>query len=295
MILILEGCDGTGKTWLARELEREHGFTRIHQGPFEDDPLLESLVAVSRGLERGPKLVCDRLHLGERIYGPILRGEDKLGAEKQRMLERVLLSLNTLLVTTNPPWGRVEHEWSSRVDDELVKDSSQVRQIYDWYQGEISMLPRVEFDWTQHTVEDLVSCLGWASPINGGPGIGWWGPSSTLIVGEQCNASTPGPLLPFVGTGGSSLWLAQQLEGVDERLLYWVNARSPDGQDEDPRFIEELEPNGIIALGAVASSWLRKAGYEHVRLDHPQYHKRFYFHQRYPLAEKINEIRSSNS
>ena len=250
-LVILEGPDGAGKTMLANELVKYYGFAKIHQGPFEGDPLLDSLTAVSKGLSEGRDLVCDRLHLGERIYGPILRNKDELGDEKQRMLERALLGIaQTTQILCLPPWENVLKAWTARYVDELVRSQEDLKKIYLMYKSQPSFLPTILYDWTAHDVTWLLNEMThWiGSPANPGPGIGWWENTSVLVVGEQCNTNKPGPLLPFVGTGGSSLWLAEKLKGVDERKMYWVNAQTPDGKEEDPTFIESLNPAGSVSM-----------------------------------------------
>ena len=247
---------------------------------------------MSKGLSEGRDLVCDRLYLGERIYGPILRGEDRLGDAKQRMLERALMGIaKTTQVICLPSFENVEAAWSRRPDEELVKTRWNIKKFYLAYKSVGSFLPTVSyFDWTKHSVEWLLTeTVEIHSPANLGPGIGWWENTSVLVVGEQVNTTQPGPLLPFVGTGGSSLWLAERLE-VDEQKIYWANARTPRGIDEDPGFINELDPVGIVALGSVASEWLHAHGYEHVRLNHPQYHKRFFHGEDYPLSEVVRDL-----
>lgn len=74
-ILIIEGCDKTGKTSLAQMLHRMTGahVIKVSQ-PTTDDPLEEYRQHVNK-LEyaRYNFTIFDRFHLGEFVYGPIFR------------------------------------------------------------------------------------------------------------------------------------------------------------------------------------------------------------------------------
>ncbi len=300
MITIVEGPDGAGKSTLADELAYRwpSDLGRHHQGPFYQNVLTETLHAVSRELYHHPHVICDRLHLGERIYGPVYRQHDMLGDAGQRVLERALLGLGQVAqVICYPPYESVEASWLSREQLEMLDDVDQLSQTYRLYKTRGSMLPTTTYDWTRQTVEQLADELVTIrSPGNHGPGVGWFEHTSVLIVGEQINAdqvnvNQPGPALPFVSTNGCSAWLSEKLTGVDERWLYWVNALAPDGKPEDPAFIERLNPLGIIGLGTVAHDWLTAHGFEHERLDHPQFSKRFHHGSPYPIKEAIDAFR----
>lgn len=306
MITILEGPDGAGKTYLQSQLLQFWGESvadvpkplGLHQGPYDGNPLMETLEALGPVHLPDHHLICDRLHLGERVYGPLVRGNDTLGWPRQRMLERALLGMGGVSqVICYPPFERIE--WDGELPpfghghDDDPEDVHKL--IYMAYKTVPSMLPTVTYDWTRQDVGWLLQELQHVrSPVNPGPGIGWWEEGVILIVGERVNTNTDGPMLPFVGEGGSSLWLAEHLDDVDERWLYWVNAHTPDQREEDPAFIDELRPAHVIGLGAVASEWLTRHGHDHERLNHPQYHKRFLHGETYPLRDRIHELRGES-
>lgn len=74
--VVLEGCDGTGKTTLARALESAHAFTVIHS-PRTPDHV--GLAARYRDILRLPgRLALDRAFVSELVYGPLLRGRSRL-------------------------------------------------------------------------------------------------------------------------------------------------------------------------------------------------------------------------
>ncbi len=294
MITIVEGPDGAGKTTLIDDLYYRAGgmVGRLHQGPYHYDVLKETLTTVSRAMERDAHILCDRLHLGERIYGPVFRQDDMLKDRGQRVLERALLGLGEVCqVICYPPFDPyVRDAWLARQQDEMLDTLDQLGWVYRLYKTQWSMLPTVAYDWTRHSVDWLVEEMeAIRSPANPGPGVGWYGSDkegTVLIVGERSDS------LPFVSVEGSSGWVSDQIPDIDERGLYWVNAVTPDGHPEHPGFIEEMQPKGIIALGSVASTWLKEAGYTYERIDHPNYHRRYRDGETYPLQETIHVLRS---
>ena len=69
MLIILEGCDGTGKTTIAKELEG-HGFAVVHQGPPQRHPVVEYTEPLDKYQPGGPgrDLALDRWLYGELVY-----------------------------------------------------------------------------------------------------------------------------------------------------------------------------------------------------------------------------------
>lgn len=297
-LIILEGADGTGKTTLARALNYDYGYDIVHCGPPKtDNPMAEYLdLALTH-----QHAVFDRFHLGERVYGQIYRGNDRLGSTRMRMLERYLLSQNAVAVFCEPPKQTAYENWVKRAKkgEEMItfEQSTKWEEIYEGFQlvRDLTALPNVRYDYTVDTPKMLWRfILDNSGPLNKGPGIGWYTPGSVLIVGEQCNDPVDAAhALPFVSTtmSGCSWWLAQQLEraGISERKMYWINARDQHGQWTSTDFLDSFEPRLTIALGRVAQQWCDAAGLHEssIHIPHPQFWKRFRFNQPYPLMDVI--------
>jgi hypothetical protein len=301
-LLILEGPDCGGKTTLAETLEREHGYRRVHMGPpgpqhpYEQymEALADAAIRQKQGIDTRP-VVFDRLHLGERVYGPQLRGEDKLGAALTRQLDRVIMGLNGAIVYCRTDTETTLEIWRDRNAKglELVKNEGQMRAIIDRYDAIMAeqASTKLRHDWqTQWTAGALLE-VSQREQRNVGPGIGHWTEGVTLLIGERINREFRGSIdWPFTGIGASSLWLTEQLIswGVSENDLYWVNAKSPLGDDLDPSFIEKLRPKKIIALGNLAEGWCRfVAKCQFSTVEHPQFWKRFRHKEPYPLKELL--------
>lgn len=137
MIVVLEGPDGSGKTTLARALQEKYGLDYRHEGPPppEEDVLRRymkilydamMLNVVSRGI------VLDRFALGERVYGPVVRGSDALGPEGWDLMQGYLRHAGAKQVLCLPSYESCRAAWSSG-REEMFKDESVLRQTYDSY------------------------------------------------------------------------------------------------------------------------------------------------------------------
>jgi hypothetical protein len=75
-VIVLEGCDGTGKTTLAVTLASQHGYAVIHSGRTPDGTdLAERYQAL---LATPGKIVLDRSFISELVYGPLDHGRSRL-------------------------------------------------------------------------------------------------------------------------------------------------------------------------------------------------------------------------
>jgi len=173
--LVLEGCDGTGKTTLADALTALYGVERLHVGPPQPDrsPLAEHLDY----LERYPRALFERFHLGGFVYGAIFRPHQRkeMGdwhAFDWGWLEGEMQG-RSLLVLCDPGWDRVEDEWGRRQGRfvgyrEYEKDVQTVRSVYDRFRlaYERSFLEKTTYDWTregewERLTQQVKTTLGW--------------------------------------------------------------------------------------------------------------------------------------
>jgi len=148
MIIVLEGPDGAGKTTLAQQLTLQFKLTKIHVGP----PTLEQIEGglinhyaslLAAAVDRD--VVFDRLALGERVYGPIFRGRDALGASGWVRFDRLLRAAGAVQVLCLPRRETCLGAWSSG-RPELLTRVDQFHASYDAYDA---MLDRcdVVYDW----------------------------------------------------------------------------------------------------------------------------------------------------
>lgn len=251
--------------------------------------------------QRTMNVVFDRFLYGELIYGPLLRAKNphKFTQAHCRMLERVLMSMQGVLVCCQTNYLTSQELWKERQETELIQKIDEFRDSYDRFellfqQTFFPSLPRVFYDLELNTIKETRQAVEMSRPRrNDGPGIGDYNLGSTLIIGEQINEDAAAHVeWPFVAATGCSLWLAEQLNeaAVSEKGLYWVNAADHQGVLLDPGFIAQMHPGKIIALGKTAAIWCRQQKLEGVaEVPHPQYWKRFRHRDPYALIEALKE------
>lgn len=118
---VIEGPDGAGKTTYAKAMCEQFGYAYHHEGPpppgvniFEHYRLL---------LEFSKPTVFDRLHLGELVYGPLLRGTSGINFEQCRVLSDL-----ALVTVCLPPMAVC---MSGLHKEEFIKDSYLLMQAYE--------------------------------------------------------------------------------------------------------------------------------------------------------------------
>lgn len=95
-VVVLEGCDGTGKTTRAVELADRHGYNVIHSSRV-DDP--DGLASAYRTVLRQPgKLALDRSFVSELVYGPLRDGRSRLTGREAAELAFALADRGGVLV-----------------------------------------------------------------------------------------------------------------------------------------------------------------------------------------------------
>jgi predicted ATPase len=162
-LVILEGPDGSGKSTLSKAFTGQ-GFTYVHQGPFKSNAVLESMDNALAAMKQAspPVVVFDRLHLGERVYGPVFRDDDKLGQIGQVNLERWLMDrFHAMVVMCLPPEETCIDNWRRRVvtGKEMFTDESKMREVWHRYNELDTSIPTVRYDYTAHSVPELFERL----------------------------------------------------------------------------------------------------------------------------------------
>ncbi|KKK93931.1 hypothetical protein LCGC14_2687940, partial [marine sediment metagenome] len=125
-IIILEGPDGGGKTELADHFIKA-GYAYHHEGPPPRRRGWDALAHYGGLLERARRsrrdVVFDRFHLGETIYGPLTRGEDRLGIAGLKLMNRLVHATGARLWLCLPSYGACLKNWrAKRAGTEYVKD-----------------------------------------------------------------------------------------------------------------------------------------------------------------------------
>lgn len=136
----------------------------VHQGPYKADPYVETFKLLHEaGIHKNPVL-CDRLHLGEQVYGPIFRGRNMLTDECRIRLEKVMhQNYRPVVIVCLPPLDRILPIWRSRVNAglEMLTKEEQFVATYDAYQkGQLQTeLRTIWYDYTRQTPDQLAKLL----------------------------------------------------------------------------------------------------------------------------------------
>lgn len=162
MLIVLEGCDCTGKTTLARQLDtiiRETSSRPIHHlhfgPPKERDPRREWLPPINDYRPGREHFIIDRLHIGDEVYGPLYRGERWLTDAGRREIDLVLYRKGAVLVHTVAN-ADVVHERMQQPDDSPHADVMRpdwIEQVLQSYEHVIpktgDLVPVVRYDTTR--------------------------------------------------------------------------------------------------------------------------------------------------
>jgi hypothetical protein len=157
--IILEGSDCSGKTTLAKELEK-CGYKIIHNGPPKENE--DPLTVYEDQLDAAVKVptVFDRLHIGEMIYGPILRGKSRITMDQFEELNDTIINMGGLVVICLPPWRNVIDCWSNRQAQEHIKEYGQLRESYRKFAAYLDSHPQcLSYDYTRFMAPSFAKAI----------------------------------------------------------------------------------------------------------------------------------------
>lgn len=318
MIIVIEGTDGAGKTTLAENLVAKMWTLGvetevIHAGPPESGlsvfeqyalPLLERREKITR---RNYLLILDRWHLGELIYGPILRGKCALEPEQFTYLELLLESLGAVKIVVNTTDSAIRSRVGIHRGDPVTAE--QAIDIKELFLSLALNYPtwQVLAPETHETNEMVTELLKWAAQANIVPRVlsqfpGYVGSAipNLLLVGDEPSGWQVGDQIrpaffPDVKGSSSNYLLRSLLAHVNTLNVGLCNAN--DGT-EVKYLWRLLDRPMVVALGKNASTTLHRLNIDHTVVPHPQWVRRFHHRShvaygRAILAPEL-ELRISN-
>lgn len=316
MLILLEGCDGGGKSTLAHTLAATHGVRHSHPALVstvithkgQPEPGVDAFQEYELPLEeprmrrlirsRHHLVVMDRWHAGEIIYGQLYRGGSRIDDAGMLHIEMLLSALGALKLLVQPEDpAEVTSRLKERGEDFLRLDH--VAQVHAWYENHANTYgyhraPNLS---TSFMLNAAAAMSLDEEPYDGSPHrlpgyVGSVAPG-LLLVGDQRNDGPrsrlefPRAFTPW-DRAGSALYLMQALvQAKMHRGVGILNA------NEDGMNLERLHDVpyslDVVALGNHASKALDKALVKHTKVPHPQWWKRFHHSELAEYAQTIQE------
>ncbi len=282
MLIIVEGADKTGKTTLCQAIVKKFGCRYIH---FSKPKKRAANEYADLLLSPDEDRVCDRFHLGELVYAPILNRDTQLDDVEFVTIERLLRLKQAILIQTTTDsvlankrlLVSTQYEAVDQRQNQLaaqgfknVINRSNVKHIFKYdgssYDNLNELLNKLaalkdEVERDQATIRNV--CTGIGTPTG----------KKIVLVGEAVNQKVTWLGLPF-DKGFSSQFLLDSLKaaGVPENLVYVCNADKLTAAEIN--FLTK-DKTLFISLGKKADTRLSFLDVPHKVLPHPQYIKRF--------------------
>lgn len=149
-IVIVEGPDGSGKSTLIANHFSD--FQVVHNGVFNspEDAYLAYAAQLSI-LEDSEKIVFDRMHISQDIYGPICRNEPRK-LKSHRAIETLLYYREAVVVLCYTNQSHKNWQERNRGNGEYIRDLDRYLEIFSEYHfdkiGEHTSLPFILYDYT---------------------------------------------------------------------------------------------------------------------------------------------------
>jgi energy-coupling factor transporter ATP-binding protein EcfA2 len=275
MLIVVEGPDGSGKSTFVDELSTvmmrpsddnptEHqrsGMQILHSGPLMQHPLVEYEWRL-HDYTPDQDIIADRWHIGELIYGPLLRGSSAMTPAMKRHIDLVLFRLGAVKVFMDTPFEEVMRRIKIRGED-LIADQH-MRLVWQSYHELCTIkdnwLPASHFkvDTIVETAKDLSLKARQLTRFE--TYVGGLTPK-VLILGDVPPPIVRGrpdfrhAFMPYQGTPADFLLTA--LSAVDARAFGLAYAARDDVND----LWETLGQPKVICLGLDAQAY---AKYRHV-------------------------------
>lgn len=297
--IIIEGPDGAGKTTLAdalishwAEVNPVGRATLLHRGPRVLDSIRDYEMPLQEFDLFTDLVICDRWHLGEEVYGPLLRGESKTTAAQFRHIEAYLRARGALVVLLDLPTETIQLRLKQRGGDDAdwpIDKIDALRRGYTQLEERMT-LPSLFFLKELDDLDTTALSILWAwqahapQPHPFKTLIGDVRSPRYLLLGDQKSALGDGldaAFCPVPGSVGS--YFLDLIDPAD-----WVQTAIANANEEDLRaLIRYVEPVEVVALGGRAAEACQREGVRHRRVPHPQFVRRFQHKQ---LGRYVKEI-----
>jgi hypothetical protein len=291
-IIVLEGPDLAGKSTLARRLaDRLINVEMLRQGPPPSGvDILEHYLrpiqdwCYEEMLVRPRWLVLDRWHVGELIYGPLLRDKSQLTDQQADYIDMVLQTFGCNFTYVTQPPVILQERWDRRGDGMIKREW--LADLYHEYTEWMDQRPH----WDVYT-ENHFRFVGFGPAPLAGPYIGPAKPK-VLLLGDKRN--DPRFIFPFVPARATSgHWLMGAMHEADVNHMD-VGIMNACEVDFNTLYLQwrRLGYPPVITLGRNAQKAWHHVGVapESTYLNHPQYERRFHYTAMERYGKTIKDV-----
>ena len=294
-VIILEGCDKTGKTTLAKRLSEVTGYNIIKCSAPEGDPYIEY---VSK-LFNVDNVIFDRFCYGELVYGPIYRKKSQLSDVQLYNIELLLQARDAQLIYCYADQDFIVEKF--KTEDETFAKEEDINQILLRY-DDVVKNSRIKVSRHKIPTEsfEAPSVSSVSHVLINSQYVGSLTPD-VVFVGEKNNLNAMPKYkefsLPF-DFGRSSTILRKLIKDVGLTSYGMTNAfkhHLPSDQQASTLRAEfdALKPRVVVALGNVAAKALKEVDVKHVVMWHPSFLGRFKGAQRADYLTKLQSLCSN--
>ncbi len=295
MAIIIEGCDLAGKTTLAKAL---HWKIRSKKNDARGRETLDSCMRLDTGYA-----VHDRWWLTEYVYGDVLRG-DKICSPLDMWQFKLLGDIKgAIMIFLNPSSELIENRYYWEKEERSLESILRIKKEYvnliskyPVFMPPTFVLKNLDEALYNHQYLQERAKLWKSFKIDS------WGTldrNATLLCGDKFNKNS-GSKYPFhfsTNKGcGKYLFRALATTRLLPNAIHIMNLWHKDeSQGHLKEAINFLQPRKIIALGKKVSQELQNYGFEHAIIPHPQYWKRFKYHQICAYTKLLRESSYNDS
>lgn len=299
MLIIIEGCDKSGKTTLAREISKRFNYEYQHFGAPGPEPgreYAEFLLNLKR------PTVCDRFYIGEQVYGPLLRGKSLITNLQKAVIERLCRLRGAIVIYAQTPLEVCQERLAKSKDEDVtLKENEIAWKMFREVIEETHITPMCLYDSSKPDsintlLAQLAPVLNTMRQMSGlasvyCSGIGTIFGDKMVVVGESLNERVTWIGKPFDrGVSSEFLYSCLREASVPESKLYFCNADKL--TVEEATFIRQGDTTPWLALGDKAHRKLSDLQIDHVWIPHPQYWKRFKNGERAEYVGMIDKWRA---
>jgi thymidylate kinase len=318
-LIVLEGADGCGKSYLALELMRQmpkshyvHATYRFKKAmTLYHTAIIEQNIA---RLRAGGTVIIDRWWPSEMMYGKVYRNQHE-PLENLRMIHRLGLRHGATYVLCHRGSRESQMEEFAKLKAkrvEMYEADARIGFLHDGYQNLWDVSSRgQEARWIKYNVDSamvrrsyfefmvktILECARHYDNMRQQNDIVLKHSTGNffakyVMVGERTNPTYHRLDYPWIGFRGSSVSVTQSLKelAVPEHNFFWTNAQGPGNHETELTAFLKSTPRDtkVVAMGEIARKFCENAGRCDIAMNHPAYITRF--HSQKSLTTTLGKV-----